>query len=168
MSILYHSTYTSPIGRLSILHREEIIHLCEFDYKKERIWGHVKRYYGDWKIEEIAIPLAFQTAFDAYFSGDPNALDGLKTDPRGSDYEQKVWTELRNIPGGATENYGGLAKKIGGHARAIGRANGANPIAIIHPCHRVIGADGSLTGYAGGLKRKAWLLSHEGAGYLPL
>ena len=82
---------------------------------------------------------------------------------RGAVFEQRVWTALRAIPPGATTSYGAIAKALGsaGASRAVGMANGANPIAIIVPCHRVIGASGSLTGYGGGLERKTWLIDHE-------
>jgi methylated-DNA-[protein]-cysteine S-methyltransferase len=83
----------------------------------------------------------------------------------GTPFQKLVWAELRNIPAGATISYGELAKRIGrpGASRAVGLANGSNPIAIVVPCHRVIGANGSLTGYGGGMERKRWLLEHESA-----
>ena len=90
-------------------------------------------------------------------------LDALPVDPGGTPFQHAVWTALRGIPAGTTASYGGLARAIG-HAdavRAVGAANGANPIWLVLPCHRVIGADGSLTGYAYGLERKRWLLTHE-------
>jgi methylated-DNA-[protein]-cysteine S-methyltransferase len=99
---------------------------------------------------------------DEYFGGDRRQFD-LGLDPRGSEFELRVWKALRQIPYGETEAYGELAERIGhpGHARAVGAANARNPIAVVIPCHRVIGADGSLTGYAGGLERKRLLLDLE-------
>lgn len=104
-------------------------------------------------------------ALDAYFAGELSAVEGVETATAGTDFQREVWSGLRTIPAGATLSYAGLATRIGrGPAvRAVGAANGANPVAIVVPCHRVIGADGSLTGYGGGVERKRWLLAHEGA-----
>ncbi len=103
-----------------------------------------------------------------YFSGERRSFD-LEIDPEGSDFEKQVWVELQQIPFGTTTTYGEIARTLGdpGASRAVGLANASNPVAIIIPCHRVIGADGDLTGYAGGLHRKRWLLAHE-AGQLEL
>jgi O-6-methylguanine DNA methyltransferase len=108
-------------------------------------------------------------AFRAWFGGDLAALEALALAPAGSGFQRSVWAELRRIPPGETRSYADIARSLGGaasgpgpNARAVGTANAQNPIAIAIPCHRVIGADGRLTGYAGGLERKAWLLAHEG------
>ncbi len=100
-----------------------------------------------------------------YFAGDLGAIADVKTAHGGTEFQRKVWKALRAIPAGGTTSYGALASRLGmpDAARAVGLANGANPIAIVVPCHRVIGADGGLTGYGGGMPRKAWLLAHEGA-----
>ena len=100
----------------------------------------------------------------AYFAGERFDFD-LPLAPRGTDFQQRVWRELRRIPYGSTLSYGGLALRLGQAtaARAVGAANGRNPLSIIVPCHRVIGANGTLTGYGGGLERKQWLLRHETA-----
>ncbi len=104
-------------------------------------------------------------AFASYFAGSGAALSALPVDPQGSDFQRRVWRALREIPLGATASYGEIALRIGrpGAARAVGDANRRNPIAIAIPCHRVIGGDGRLVGYAGGLERKRWLLAHEAA-----
>jgi methylated-DNA-[protein]-cysteine S-methyltransferase len=104
-------------------------------------------------------------AFADYFAGSGSALAALPLDPQGSDFRRRVWRALREIPAGATAGYGEIARRIGrpGAARAVGGANHHNPIAIAIPCHRVIGGDGRLVGYAGGLERKRWLLAHEAA-----
>src|SRR5262249_39623059 len=104
-----------------------------------------------------------RAAFANYFAGSAAALAALPLDPRGSDFQRRVWCALREIPLGATASYGEIARRIGapGAARAVGDANRRNPIAIAIPCHRVVGADGRLVGYAGGLERKRWLLDHE-------
>ncbi len=106
----------------------------------------------------------YREAFDTYFKGDLEAFQGLTYDFQGTEFQKKAWAELLKIPPGETRSYADQAKAIGNPAavRAVGLANGRNPISIAVPCHRVIGKDGSLTGYAGGLRRKAWLLQHEG------
>lgn len=104
-------------------------------------------------------------ALARYFDGDLAALDALVVDPPGTDFQHRVWQALRDIPVGETRSYGELAATLGdpGASRAVGTANGANPIWLIVPCHRVVRADGDLGGYAGGVDRKAWLLAHEGS-----
>lgn len=99
-----------------------------------------------------------------YFEGRRKKFD-IPLHAAGTPFEQKVWYELQSIPFGTTSTYGTIAKKLDdvNSVRAVGRANGQNPIAILIPCHRVVGADNSLTGYSGGLERKEWLLRHEGA-----
>jgi O-6-methylguanine DNA methyltransferase len=99
----------------------------------------------------------------AYFAGDLSATAALAVDPSGTDFQKRVWRALRELRAGETIAYGEFARALGrpGAARAVASANARNPIPIVVPCHRVIGADGSLTGYAGGLARKAWLLTHE-------
>lgn len=97
-----------------------------------------------------------------YFAGERREFD-LPLAPEGSDFQRRVWAALRDIPWGETRSYGDLAELLGSSPRAVGRANATNPICIMVPCHRVIGADGALTGYAGGMDNKRWLLEHEGA-----
>jgi methylated-DNA-[protein]-cysteine S-methyltransferase len=98
-----------------------------------------------------------------YFDGELGALDGLAVRTGGTAFQRSVWAELRRIPVATTISYGQLAGRIGrpSASRAVGMANGANPVAIVVPCHRVIGANAKLTGYGGGLHRKAWLIAHE-------
>lgn len=105
----------------------------------------------------------------AYFAGDSQVFT-VPVSPYGTAFQQRVWERLRTIPFGVTTTYGALAKALGdaNAMRAVGLANGRNPISIIIPCHRVIGVDGTLTGYGGGLHRKRWLLAHEGLLTLPL
>jgi methylated-DNA-[protein]-cysteine S-methyltransferase len=100
---------------------------------------------------------------DRYFAGDTEAIDDIPVQTSGTPFQRSVWKELRKIPSGAVVSYGKLAGKIARPTavRAVGLANGSNPISIVVPCHRVIGSDGSLTGYGGGLERKRWLLEHE-------
>jgi len=114
-------------------------------------------------IADGSAPAAVRREIDAYFAGDLCAIDRIDCATHGTPFQQQVWNALRTIPAGTTLSYGALAVRIGNASavRAVGLANGANPIALIVPCHRVIGTDGSLTGYGGGLDRKRWLLAHE-------
>jgi methylated-DNA-[protein]-cysteine S-methyltransferase len=123
--------------------------------------------FGAVKAEFGAIAAPIRTAFDCYFAGDREALQGLPWKSGGTAFQQKVWQALTTIPVGETWSYARLAAAIGKPkaVRAVGLANGANPIPIVVPCHRVIGANGSLTGFGGGLERKRWLLRHEGAAF---
>ncbi len=100
---------------------------------------------------------------DAFFAGDLATLDGVELALLGTEFQLRVWSALRSVPAGATISYGALARAIGAGSavRAVGAANGANPVWLIVPCHRAIGADGRLVGYAGGIERKRWLLAHE-------
>jgi len=109
---------------------------------------------------------AASRALAAYFAGDVAAIDGLAVEAAGTAFQSAVWQALRQIPAGQAITYRELAHRVGRPRaiRAAGAANGANPISIIVPCHRVIGADGGLTGYGGGVERKRWLLAHEGCG----
>ncbi len=108
-------------------------------------------------------PLGLTAPTRAYFAGDVDALAAAPVDGGGTPFQRRVWAALRDIPAGETESYSALAARLGAPraARAVGLANGRNPVAIAVPCHRVVGADGSLTGYAGGLEWKRWLLDHE-------
>lgn len=101
-----------------------------------------------------------------YFAGDVAALDAIEVDAGGTPFQSAVWAALRRVPAGQTTSYAALARAVGAPAavRAVGAANGANPIALVIPCHRAIGSDGRLVGYAGGIERKQWLLAHEGGG----
>ncbi len=157
-------TLPSPVGQLIILASDKGLHGVEFADREDRITRLVaKTPWGD-AVEDGPADDRLAACFAAYFEGDIRALDGLAVDPHGTDFEREVWAALRAIPAGETRSYGDLAKAVGRPkaSRAIGRANGLNPIALVQPCHRVIGANGTLTGYAGGLERKSWLLRHEG------
>jgi methylated-DNA-[protein]-cysteine S-methyltransferase len=130
-----------------------------------RMERHLQGHAGSgWELRQASNPAGLTEAFRAYFAGDLQALDGVATFAEGTDFQRAVWAALREIPCGETRSYIEIARRIGQPAavRAVGLANGANPINIVVPCHRVIGADGSLTGYGGGVRRKRWLLAHEG------
>jgi methylated-DNA-[protein]-cysteine S-methyltransferase len=132
------------------------------DYEaKMRAW--IGRHYPKARLVEGRSPL--RDAFARYFAGDAAALGGVRWIASGTDFQRRVWDALCAIPAGETISYRQLAERIGKPTamRAVGLANGANPVAVVVPCHRVIGANGSLTGYGGGLPRKTWLLKLEGA-----
>ncbi len=155
----------TPIGDLLLLTdaRERLLALSFVDREEET--GHVLRRAGGDAAATRTSPSSARRALEAYFGGDVRAIDQIEVEMGGTEFQRAVWGELRNIPVGKTLSYGALAVKIGrpNAVRAVGLANGSNPIAIVVPCHRVIGSDGSLTGYGGGLERKRWLLRHEGA-----
>lgn len=158
--------YASPIGDILLVHDEDgVLRALDFSDYEPRMRRLLKRHYGSGETEAGKAPAATIAALDAYFAGDERALGALKTATSGTEFQRRVWAALRTIPRGETLSYGALAERIGSPkaVRAVGLANGANPIAIVVPCHRVIGASGSLTGFGGGLHRKEWLLRHEGA-----
>ncbi len=121
-----------------------------------------------WTLAERETPSPARRALEAYFAGDLAALDKLEVAFGGTDFQRSVWQALRTIGPGETLSYAALAARIGRPTavRAVGHANGSNPVPVIVPCHRVIGADASLTGFGGGLARKRWLLTHEGAAFV--
>ena len=156
--------WTSPVGTL-LLVTDETGNLrgLEFEENEARLMRLLDRYYPVHTLEESPTPSSIKRALNKYFAGDTEALSQITTVMPGTPFQQSVWTALRTIPAGKTTTYGEIARQIGSPtaSRAVGAANGANPIPIVVPCHRVIGADGSLTGYGGGEPRKKWLLDHE-------
>ena len=156
--------WASPICPLLIVTDDDgILRALEFGDHESRMDRLLRDHYGDYTLEEGAAPEALTRALQAYFDGDLDALDDVRVATGGTPFQREVWTALRSIPPGTTISYGRLAAKLGraGASRAVGAANGANPIPIVVPCHRVIGANGTLTGYGGGLAHKKWLLDHE-------
>jgi len=157
--------YASPLGEVVIATRDEQLCAMMFSEHWPRLEAALARRLGG--VEPVATRDAapLRARLDAYFAGDMSALDAIEVAPAGTDFQRAVWAALRRIPAGETRSYSELAQSIGmpSAVRAVGAANGANPIWLVVPCHRVIGRDGSLTGYAGGLDRKRWLLTHEGA-----
>lgn len=156
-------TIDSPIGPLTAAERAGRVCLLHFGEDGPE----VDRMFDAWYPGEARArqPLRMMTdVLRRYFEGELTALDDVPVELNGTPFQKQVWLALRRIPCGATISYAELARRIGKAAavRAVGSANGANPVAVIVPCHRVIGSDGSLTGYGGGLERKQWLLAHEG------
>ena len=159
------SRIETPIGPLVLLAREGILLMLEFEDADPRIEREMRTRFRGEGPQPAADPFGIVSRIRAYFAGELSAIDDIETDGGGTDFQRKVWAELRRIPTGVTISYAELARRLGDTkaTRAVGTANGRNPIAIVVPCHRVIGADGSLTGYGGGVDRKRWMLVHEGA-----
>ena len=156
----------TPMGEMRILTDDKgRLRVADWDEHTDR---QLARHYGPGgvRIEKASGRSKARAALEAYFAGDIGAIEDLETHTAGTEFQRAVWNALRRIPRGRTISYATLAAHIGRPkaVRAVGLANGANPIAVVVPCHRVIGADGTLTGYGGGLHRKQWLLDHEKAG----
>jgi methylated-DNA-[protein]-cysteine S-methyltransferase len=152
----------SPLGPVALASDGRALVALDFataDALRERL----RRRFGGAAFRDASNPQGFTSRLRAYFDGDLAALAGVPVDGGGTPFQARVWAALRDIPAGATESYAAIAARLGAPraCRAVGLANGRNPIAIAVPCHRVVGSDGSLTGYAGGLARKRWLLDHE-------
>ena len=149
---MYCSIFASPIGNLLLMSDGAALTGVDFDRIPDPSWQRDDGPFRD-----------ATTQLRAYFGGELTEFS-LDLAPRGTPFQQRVWSALRAIPYGTATSYGRLAARLGNSraTRAVGLANGRNPISIIIPCHRVIGADGSLTGYGGGMERKRWLLAMEG------
>lgn len=156
-----HTVIDSVVGTLTLVAEEGVIVGLYMDLQRHRPDDDALG-EPDPRGREVEPFKAAADQLDAYFAGELTRFD-VPLAPRGSEFQQRVWAALQEIPYGRTESYGELAERIGspGGARAVGLANGKNPIGIIIPCHRVVGADGSLTGYGGGLDRKKQLLDLE-------
>ncbi len=156
----------TPIGELAIVaDQDDCLRAVDWSDHDDRLHRLCERYYGPgrYTLAPFRNPAGLTDAMVAYFGGDLTAIDALPVATGGTEFQRMVWNELRRIPCGASISYSELARRIGRPAaiRAVGLANGANPVGIVVPCHRVIGANGTLTGYGGGIERKRWLLSHE-------
>jgi methylated-DNA-[protein]-cysteine S-methyltransferase len=158
----------TPIGDLMVVadgaSRLRAVHFADH---RETLLRMLARQYGEkgFTLEPSSNPAGLTGRIDAYFGGELEAIDTLPVEMVGTPFQQAVWTALRAIPVGTTVSYSELARRIGrpSAVRAVGLANGANPVAVVVPCHRVIGKGGTLVGYGGGMSRKRWLLAHESA-----
>jgi methylated-DNA-[protein]-cysteine S-methyltransferase len=151
----------TPIGRLAIVADEHgRLHVVGFTDGHARVENELAREPA----KSAKDPNGLTSALAAYFAGELAAIDGLPVAFDGTEFQRSVWRALTHIPCGETRSYGDVARQIGNPkaVRAVGLANGKNPVGIVVPCHRVIGANGTLTGYGGGIERKRWLLRHEG------
>lgn len=164
MKELQFDSIDSPIGTILIVVDDEQMCALDFADCEQRMMTLLKRRYGPVHLIQATDPCGFNSQVRNYFAGNYRCLDTIPVSIGGTAFQQQVWLALRSIAPGTTTTYGELAAKLGKPTayRAVGRTNGLNPVGIVLPCHRVIGADTSLTGYAGGLERKQWLLRHEG------
>jgi methylated-DNA-[protein]-cysteine S-methyltransferase len=156
----------SPIGIIRLVTDEEgRLRALDFEDYEARNLALLRRHYGSAEMRGGKAPPQITQALADYFDGDLAALDTIEVATNGTAFQEAAWAALRAIPAGATRSYAQQAAAIGRPkaVRAVGLANGANPVGIVNPCHRVIGASGDLTGYGGGIERKRWLLEHEGA-----
>ena len=157
------TVFRSPIGPLTVAaHDGRVCAVWFGDDREPR--ELMARWYPAQTVRSANDPAGAASALDAYFAGRLDAVDDLPLELHGTAFQQRVWQQLRRVPAGTTASYQDIARAISAPSavRAVGAANGANPVPIIVPCHRIIGSNGSLTGYGGGLERKRWLLAHEG------
>jgi methylated-DNA-[protein]-cysteine S-methyltransferase len=169
LGLLEYTVVESPLGPLTIFAGSGRLMGVEFgdnraDFESDNRTELGRRLKRSGLVKQHPDPAGAVSALRAYFAGDLQALETLTVDPMGTPFQLRVWTALRSVHAGRTASYSDIANAIGAptSTRAVGAANGANPIAIVVPCHRIIGSGGSLVGYGGGLERKRWLLQHEG------
>ena len=158
----------TPIGQLAfVVDQDGSLRMVDWSDHEQRAQRLLRIHYGKdgFTLSKQRDPFSITTRLAAYFAGDIRAIDDLPTVTAGTAFQREVWAALRAIPAATTISYRELAQRIARPraVRAVGLANGSNPIGVVVPCHRVIGANGSLTGYGGGLHRKEWLLAHERA-----
>lgn len=163
---LFLDTIDTPLGDFLLLSDGDgVVHAADFADCEARLRALLRRSRGaaSLDIEQGTVPSGLKDKVAAYFAGDVSALDSIPLAPRGTGFQSTLWAGLRAVPPGSTLSYAAMAAAMGRPTavRAVGHANGANPFCIIVPCHRLIGADGGLVGYSGGLLRKRWLLDHE-------
>ena len=153
----------SPIGAVLLASDGEALCALDFEDCEERMNALLRKRYAGLSLRPAVDPQGFSGRVRDYFNGDFAALANVPVNTGGTVFQRQVWNALRTIPRGDTRSYGQIAERIGmpNASRAVGFANSLNPIAIAIPCHRVVGANATLTGYAGGLDRKRWLLAHE-------
>ncbi len=155
----------TPIGTaLLVTDDDGVLRALDWDDYEARMLDLLRLHYGAVTLRDGRLPHELRDALSGYFKGDLDRLDEIKWRVAGTPFQQKVWHALPKIPAGTTMSYGALAAKlkVPNAMRAVGHANGSNPISVVVPCHRLIGANGSLVKYGGGLERKRWLLRHEG------
>jgi methylated-DNA-[protein]-cysteine S-methyltransferase len=155
----------TPIGiALLVTDPDGALRALDWEDYETRLRQLLRLQYGATILKDAPAPDELKLTLRSYFAGDLDRLKTIKWRVAGTPFQRQVWTALTSIPAGTTTSYGALAAQLGmpKAVRAVGLANGSNPISVVVPCHRVIGANGSLTGYGGGLPRKRWLLEHEG------
>lgn len=155
----------TPIGVVVVVAKSGALYALDFADCSDRLDELLSARLGPVVLDRVRDPDGFSSRVRAYFDGSLDALQDAPVEMGGTPFQRTVWAALRRVRPGSTASYGELAASIGraGAARAVGSANATNPVALAVPCHRIVGSDGSLTGYAGGIERKRWLLAHEGA-----
>jgi methylated-DNA-[protein]-cysteine S-methyltransferase len=153
----------TPIGIVVVVAKSDVLVALDFADCRDRLDRLMATRFGPVTLERATDPGGFSTRVACYFGGEIGALQDVPVEMAGTPFQRTVWAALREVQPGSTASYGELAASIGrvGAARAVGSANAINPVALAVPCHRIIGSGGSLTGYAGGIDRKRWLLEHE-------
>lgn len=153
----------TPTGTVRLAATERGVCTLYFSDGWNKALHHLKARFGEISFQTSDDIHGAVAALQQYLKGDIRAVESVPVDMAGTPFQERVWSELRLIPAGRTISYGELARRVGSPdaSRAVGAANGLNPVSIIVPCHRVIGANGKLTGYGGGIERKRWLLDHE-------
>lgn len=155
----------TPIGvALLVTDEDGVLRALDWEDYEPRMRELLRLQWGAVELKAARAPAAVKTALSGYFKGDLDRLGEIAWRVAGTPFQRKVWTALPKIRAGTTLSYGALAARLGTPRamRAVGHANGSNPISVVVPCHRLIGANGSLVKYGGGLERKRWLLQHEG------
>lgn len=168
---LFLDRLATPIGTaLLVTDQDGILRALDWSDYEERMQRLLRLHYGPVVLNAAPAPKDIARALEAYFAGDLDQLRTIRWRTNGTPFQRKVWSKLQSVPAGKTASYGAMAARLNvpNAARAVGAANGANPVGVVVPCHRLVGANGSLTGYGGGLERKQWLLAHEGAAFKPL
>lgn len=156
----------TPIGEMIVVADEPgRLRAVDWTEHEDRMLHLLLRQYGEdgFELRAGSDRQGWVRSIQRYFGGELSAIEGIPVETAGTPFQREVWRKLREIPCGTTISYAELARQIGkpGAVRAVGLANGANPVGVVVPCHRVVGADGSLIGYGGGVQRKRWLLQHE-------
>lgn len=156
--------FPSPLGEVLLISDGSNLRALDFHDYEPRMHQLLRLHYGSYSLESARNPAGLSALIERYMEGDLRVIEDIPVQTGGTPFQREVWAALRTIACGTVLSYGALARQIGRPkaVRAVGLANGANPVSIVVPCHRVIGSNGSLTGYGGGLERKRWLLQHEG------
>ncbi len=158
-------TVRSPVGEIFFVVKDEALCGLVFEDFRDELVAELRRRYGDFELVAARDPAGVATRLRRYLAGELRALDDISVETGGTPFQRAVWQALRDVPAGETRSYADLARAVGAPraVRAVGAANGKNPVSLVLPCHRNIASDGTLCGYGGGLERKRWLLVHEGA-----
>lgn len=161
--------FPSPIGEVLLVSDGQNLRALDFWDYEPRMHQLLRLHYGSYALQPARNPAGLSALVEQYMNGDLEAIAAIPVETGGTPFQKEVWAALRTIPLGRTTSYGALARQIKRPkaVRALGMANGANPVSIVVPCHRVIGSNGALTGYGGGLARKRWLLDHESRNIQP-